>query len=367
MKILLVNFLFLLIPFLCQAKEIVVVEQTDNSPLQGATVIGKSGLIVGLTNEKGEITSPSVSQYPLTIQYIGFEPITIDAHSDTIALTPAEYSLSEIVVNPYERPIKRMTFYAREYASGATGSDTLQLFTEYMFETFLVDSDAKVKGYKKKDSNLRLKNLKRYARYTNSAGLDSISKPDESDEITMLSWKDILSVPNFKIKVDNSRATQSTNLNENDSLGSPTSGQYQLHKRNGVLSFISDPLTQYKDHKWSPFFLKLLGLTIDVDEMLATICYRVNEADSYSIDDFIYETYSMRMLARGKVFKRIFRTDQPILMNTYIELYPVSSTYITVDEYAEMRRDKTSLPFEVPTAVRPLSPAITSLITRLDQ
>ncbi|MDE5811724.1 MAG: hypothetical protein K2H61_05400, partial [Muribaculaceae bacterium] len=65
---------------------------TDNTPLQGATVIGKSGLIVGLTNEKGEITSPPVSQYPLTIQYIGFKPVTIDAHTDTIALTPAEYS-----------------------------------------------------------------------------------------------------------------------------------------------------------------------------------------------------------------------------------------------------------------------------------
>ncbi|MDE7393984.1 MAG: hypothetical protein K2M80_05880, partial [Muribaculaceae bacterium] len=240
MKILLINLIFLLIPVLGKAKELVVVEMTDNTPLQGATVIGKSGLIVGLTNEKGEITSPPVSQYPLTIQYIGFKPVTIDAHTDTIALTPAEYSLSEIVVNPCERPIKRMTFYAREYASGATGSDTLQLFTEYMFEAFLVDSNTKVKGYKKKDSNLRLKNLKRYARYMNASGLDSIAKPDENDEITLLSWKDILTVPNYKITVDSSLSTTSATSNEIDSVGSPASGQYQLHKRNGVLSFISD-------------------------------------------------------------------------------------------------------------------------------
>lgn len=46
------------------------------------------------------------------------------------------YSLPEVSVVSGERPITRVVSYVREYSTGATSTDTIQMFSEYMVQSF---------------------------------------------------------------------------------------------------------------------------------------------------------------------------------------------------------------------------------------
>lgn len=340
----------------------IIVDALDGSLIEGATILGESGLILGLSDENGRINEPPANQYPISIRNVGYEPTILEKSVDTIRLVPAVYSLNEIVINPNERPIKRVICFAREYATGATNSDTLQFYSEYMLESFLKDADKKVKGYKSGDASPKVRNKRQYARITNAQGLDSVARPKDDDEITLLSWKEMLEVPDYKFH-------ERKEISEG-AKGVAVMGKYGpayiFRKQNDIYSMTTDHLSEYKDHKWSPLFLKLLGMTIDADNMQSCLAYKVNDSGDYSFDDFIYSTYSIHLLAKGKLFKKIFHTDQPIEMDTYIELYPISMTYITPEEYKELRAEKQEIPFQEALNQQPLPEGVKKIIERIE-
>lgn len=343
-------------------RDIKIIDGQEHSPIQGATVIGKSGLIIGITDSNGRLASPEASQYPLSIRNIGYEPTILSEYTDTVRMSPAVYSLNEVVVNSDERPIQRVVCFAREYATGATGKDTLQLYSEYMLESFLKDGSRKIKGYKDGDASPKVKNLKRYARFTDSSGLDSIMRPKEDDEITMLSWKNVLSVPNIRF--------QEKDVLREGKRSDTIPGKYWpkniIRKLNGIYTVRIDRLSDSESHSWSPFFFKLLGMTIEIVNLDLTLAYKENESGTYSLEDFIYSTYSIHTLAKGKVFKWVFHTDTSIDMDAYIELYPVSIEYLTQEEYKAMRSEKEVIPFETPLNLQPLPESVVKLVERVD-
>ena len=344
------------------SREITIVDESDGSPLSGATVIGKSGLIIGITDESGRINDPGQLQFPLAIRNIGYEPLSVVSFSDTVRLVPAIYSLNEIVVKPGEHPIKRIVCYAREYDTGATGKDTLKLYSEYMLEFFLKDDSEKVKGYKEGDSSPKVRNVKRYAIFTDSEGRDSIMTPDENDDITMLSWQRVLAVPNISFR-------KSDMLSEGsvcDTIMGKHWPKNIVRNQNGIFSVKVDNLADSENHSWSPFFFKVIGMTMDVDNMQMSLAYQDNEAGDFSIDNYIYSTYSIHLLAKGKLFKWIFHTDESIEMDSYIELYPVSIEYITLEEYKRARSVEEAIPFQLPLNIQPLPEVIQEVIGNIN-
>ena len=72
-------------------------------------------------------------------------------------------------------------------------------------------------------------------------------------------------------------------------------------------------------------------------------------------------TYNLRIIGRGKMFKKVFDTDQPVEMNAYLEMYPIDITNITVDEYKELKSEASPIAFQYPANLQPLSPAILRL------
>ncbi|MDE7414127.1 MAG: carboxypeptidase-like regulatory domain-containing protein [Muribaculaceae bacterium] len=362
MKNLLLISLIITSIFVSSGKSIKVIDAIEGTPLQGATVIGKSGLIVGVTDANGNINISSLNQFPVSIRSLGFEPANIECFSDSVKLFPAIYNLNEIVVGQYDRPIKRVVCFVREYATGATGTDTMQLYSEYMMESFLKDGEKKVKGYKSGDASPKVRNMRRYTRFTNSKGLDSVSSPKGNDDITMLSWSEIISVPDYKFRERRSIMQGATT---DTVMGKYGPGSI-FRKQNGIYSVTFDHMSEYKDHKWSPLFFKLVGMSMDVQNMMNSLAYKVNESSEYSFDDFIYGTYSIHLLAKGKIFKKIFHTDNPIDMDSYIELYPISVTYLTPEEYKEARSDKEPIPFQTTSNIQPLPTSIQTIVERVE-
>lgn len=127
------------------AFSLVVAGGDDRLPLAGAPLMTANGTIKGLTDERGAIALTE-AELPATVRYMGYDDATLTTATDTVFLSPRAFELSEMVVQPEDRPVLKLRCYIREYTTAAYGTDTLQLFGEYMSDYFLPAK--KVKGFK---------------------------------------------------------------------------------------------------------------------------------------------------------------------------------------------------------------------------
>lgn len=341
------------------AKRVAVVDAVDASPLVGATVFSSSGLILGTTDVDGFTPDVSASLFPLNVRSLGYKESVASVMSDTLKMIADTYTLPEVTVVPGDRPITRVIYYAREYDTGATDRDTLKLFSEYMIDTYNVEKNAKVKGYRRYDSIPKLKAVKRYAHYTGADGCDSVASPEDADYISNIRML-------FSADVDMDEPEAILNGAVTDTIMGKYSWNAVAKKSGGLFTVTADALSNYKNHKYSPNFMKLLGLTTDFRELSLSFVYNANDRGKYNIHDLIYRVTSANLLCRGKWIKKEFKTKNPVEMNSYVELYPIVINYLTVEEYMELRDDKTKMEFREPDNLQPLLPAVERIIKRVN-
>ncbi|MCI9285681.1 MAG: carboxypeptidase-like regulatory domain-containing protein [Muribaculaceae bacterium] len=352
--------LLLLSAGIVRGDDLVIVDAADGSPVIGASVTGRSGIISGITDISGTVRGMSPADYPYTVHSLGYKNTIVSASADTLRLVADTYSLPEVVVKPGERPVIRTLSYVREYCTGASGSDTIQMFSEYMAETFVIDGKEKVKGYKSYDARPTVKNARRVARIV-KAGTDSVSTPTDNEEF--LSFFECISF------IPTETFTESDSLRSGLVPADTVHGKYypkRIMRRTDNLFIVqNDGLADKKGHKWSPMFFKLLGLTMEMQTVNASLAYAANDKGVYGRDDFIYGTYSSHILGKGKWIRKMLSVDKPIDMDCYVEMYPVSTTRLTVDEYKAQRDDWTRIPFEVSPLAQPLHSSVQRMIDRL--
>lgn len=347
-------------------KPIIVIDSNDSSPIEGATVISGRGIIMGITDAKGSINVEPTKDFPLEIRSIGFEPSSIMQYKDTICLSPASYELSEIKIVPGERPINKVTCYIREYSSSTTQNDTIQYYADYMYVGYLAEQ--KVKGFKKGDEKLFLRNARRYARLSNSEGLDSVTVPSSYDDLSIwMSYKGML------LGIPKSSFEEPEKI-KNGASSDTIMGKYsvsELIKKNADLYTTNrDILGDYKDHKWSPWFAKVVGLTFEIDKLQRTYGYKTNPDGKYSFSDFIYGSGTMHGIGKGKLFKHFLHQKSDMNLDGYAELYIIDVEYLTVDEYKEDKKEakeQKEIPFQEPKNLQPLPPSVLSIIERVNK
>lgn len=340
---------------------ITVLDKEDSGPVVGASAISAGGLIIGLTDSNGTIAADA-KDYPLSFRSLGYEATTISAPADTVFLSPASYSLREVTVSSAGRPITRVLTYAREYCTGATPVDTLQLYNEYMLEYFF--ADGKVKGFHKSDNAATPLRIRRYGRISDSHGRDSVMRPRYDDDISALSFMQCMAF----VPIEQKEETEAMrNGAATDTVHGKYSPQFVYRNSERLFTVDCDALSDKKDHKWSPWFFKLVGLTMDMEKADWSLAYRRNETGKYGIYDFICGTYNLHVLARGKLFKKLAGVKDAIGIDCYIEQYPVAVEHLTVDDYKEMRKDRLDRleDFRIPDDVQPLPPAIEQLVDRI--
>ncbi len=334
---------------------VMVVDDSDKSAVAGATVIGNSGIIIGQTDNKGEITVPE-REFPVIVRCMGYEPLSTPADNSKVFLRPSTYHLHEVVVDPAERPIKRVTWLIREFCSGITDGDTLQLYTESMAETFF--TDGKVKGYKDSDAKAKIKNKSEYARIVED-GEERVFRPGKDNPISLFPWSGMIQLLPAQRVVVSKKIKDGA---ESDTVAGEYSTKIIRSRKNGQYNRSMDLLSDYKDHVWSPSFLKLLGMSADLKTYTQTHSFADNGTDSFGINDLVEGSANIELLGHGKIFKKIFKSGKPVELKTYIEIYPVEITNCTVEEYKELKKDKSALPFRYPEGIQPMSPAIGHLV-----
>ncbi|MDE6329134.1 MAG: hypothetical protein K2L83_00300 [Muribaculaceae bacterium] len=344
------------------ADRMVVVGGDDGLPLAGATVLSDSGLIVGISDNDGVVAVPEGATYPLTVRSMGFGIVTVSEPRGSVVLPVVEYSLPEVTVSNADRPIRRIIWYCREYTTSATPSDTMQVYGEYMLETF--NTDGKVKGYKSSDERANVKASRRYVRMARPELPDSVFIPSEDDETLR-----VFSVEGglFNPRVDKFEETAAIRGGGRiDSVAGKHSARAIMRKDNGRYMTTVDFLSDHKGHVWSPGLFKLLGITMDFNRFDVGSCFRANDAGVYDIYDLLYSSMAVETLVRGKVLKWAFRSKDPVKMHMSIEFYPIEVTSHTVDEYKSMRKDKSPMKFRLPQTLLPEIPAAARLKFVLD-
>lgn len=334
--------------------KVTVVDDEDSSVLPYATVFGKSGIIVGLTNDNGEIVIASEKDFPIIIKCLGYEPLTLSQSEDTVRMQHSTVNLQEVVVTPVDRPVMRLVCYVREFASGATGADTIMNYNEHMADFFLPVRE-KVKGFKPHKS-MRILRSRCYSRKTNSNGLDSIFVPDFRDDT--FSWEEMVELSTEPVY----ESDRIRNGQRNDSVPGKYGVKHIMRKTNGNYIVKTDHLADMKSHSISPFIFKLLGLTIDFTEFQGSRIYKANDEGVYRPNDIVSGTCSFSVIGKGKWIKKAFKTDAPVQMYAFYEIYPIDIQYLTVDEARDLWRNQPAPRIEVSPNASQLDPAIQHIV-----
>jgi len=344
------------------AHDVVVVDDEDGSRIVAASGFSNAGIIVGMTDADGRLSGISDSNYPLTVRCLGYEDGICTSDIDTVRLVPVAIELDDVVVTPADRPVMRVLCYIREYSGCANANDTVQLFAEHMADYFLTMH--KVKKFKAHNSP-RVLGSRLYARSRKHDGRDSIYRPEYSDDT--VSWINLLTLPDMKVEEsDVVKAGAKTDT---------VQGKYCVkiidRKTDNIFVRSIDYLADSKNHTMSPMIFKLLGFTIDFNELYTSWAYRPGESGVYTMADLLYGTMSTKVLGRGKWIKKAFNSDTPVEINGLFEIYPVDVEYLTVEDAkeslanppaAKLIRSKIALP--LPEATRNLVDAVDALNNR---
>ncbi|MDE5916200.1 MAG: carboxypeptidase-like regulatory domain-containing protein [Duncaniella sp.] len=111
-RFLLITLSMILLPFVLSGamKRAVVVDSVSGSPLAKASVFGRSGKPVGISDDNGELPGGiALSDYPLTVRCLGYVPATVERPTaGRIRLREMTYDLPEVVVEPKKRQVLYM-------------------------------------------------------------------------------------------------------------------------------------------------------------------------------------------------------------------------------------------------------------------
>ena len=335
-----------------------VIDAVDHSPVAAASIFDATGNMVGFTWSDGEFSEIPESAYPITVRCMGYEMLIIERPEDkTWEMTPMAYELEEVLIVPVKRNILKQTFYVREYFSMSSETDTVTLFTEHMADRFIPASkDAKFSG----NSSLRILESHQYSHYQ-LFGQDSISTDPETLFPSMVTIfepvdKEIPTPKSFK------ESENAAKLYEEPGK----SGVSIIIKQNDQTFTISvDGLADTKEHKISPWPLKLLGFTMEFNQVFVTQAYRVNDKGVYQPKDLLEASFVMQADGRGKYLRKVLKSDKPIVIRSMVELYIVDRDYLSKEEAKEEYKNKpTNVKFVIPSTVPPLNEATRRLVER---
>ena len=323
------------------ARALVVVDSVDGTPMMMASVFDANGTIVGMTDDYGNLPD---CELPVTVRYIGYQPLFVNEHhADTLRMTMTAYLLPEVSVVPTDRPVTRMVVYVREYATLASKADTIDCYFDYMgnFQW----AKGKVKTFKGSDRNFRRSSTDyRGYRRLHTAEKDTIL-PAEEDDVDFLQLETLMSVPYEEIRES---WTKGAPADQTDTVRGVAGFEKLRFNTSATYNIVEDLLADKEDHRWTPWFLKLLGLTTEFTAFKQSYVYPAEKSGIHQPETLLAHTFAMEATGRGKWFKKAFRSDDAVELRFYYEIYPVEVVYMSADEWREFKAAPVPDEFRIP-------------------
>ena len=319
------------ISFFTLKAEVKVIDAETFQPLPKASVFDKNGVLITVTEDDGKIPESITSfSYPLNIRYVGYEPLIVSSPDlDVAAMIVSSYTLPDIVIDEVSRNILYLQVYVREYTTLDNSKDTMAIFKEQVVDYAIPIGKAKYKGWKKP----RVLGQKQY---------EYMKFDKKKSSLDTLLYSD-----GGKFRAKNFNISQKFKMPEiilsGDSTQYVDHGKYYPSERWSVVgdSYIYeiDELADYKDHYFSPGFLKLFGMSAaqTMDERK----YRFEKTNKpgANVENLIEASENFDMIMKGKVFKKATEQNEDTKMNFFTEMFVTDRAYLTADEAKELKKD----------------------------
>lgn len=351
-------FLFLIFSLSVGMKAITIVDDLDNNPIIAASVFNSKGVLIGFSNEKGEMHDVHASDYPLQVRCIGYNNATVEEGVNEVRLKFCTYELPETSVLS-NRDGFRIIFYVREYLTTTIDSGQIITFAEDMADMFL-PMRKKVKGFKSR-SYLKGLNKRSYSHAIGNNGREKFIS--NIDDPLHSFFFDTFEIDTAVVRESKRLAMMETGMD------TVREKEYLTIQRKTPSTFNCgyDELAYKKNHTYSPNFLKFFGMTTDFYEMYCTESFYRNDSHTYRIHDLFQFTASLSATCRGKWIKKAYKTKNPVKIKVRFELYPVEIQYITSAESKELQKQENyvkPMPFRIPDNVPALDDATLLLIEK---
>lgn len=308
---------------------IVVADAKTRAPLSGVSVFDRDGRFAGISRRNGSVTCVSGSDFPVTLRCLGYEERLVgDERSDTIFLHETLLALPEVTVSGRNN-VLHLLAYAREYSSLTTYTDTVTMFREKMVDFMLPDnSKSGFKGWRYP----RVINSKSYYRFTNAAGLDSVSDRC-NHHFTWSDWIGIL--PEFDMRPRIAAAEAGS-----DTVASRYSPAEIWVRTGSRLMIDVDVLADTAGYRWVPGMVHFLRKDdIGFDRFnLHLSCDNV-AGGSVMPGDIAGFSFNIESRGRGHNMFMFNRRDEPFFVTMYTEVYILDKEYITIGEAKKWERN----------------------------
>lgn len=338
---------------------IIVADSISHEPLSSVSIFDRKGTAIGKTDNNGALSSVSISRYPLIARAIGYnEKKIFKETTDTIFLTENISELPEVIVESRKYPLLHLLAYVREYSTLTTYNDTIFLFREKMVD-YMIPQNNKVnfKGW----STPRILSSKSYYRFTNQAGLDSVS--DEC--MYHFSWSDWIGLP--------PQISMPLTLTKNESYTDTLLGKYSpVEIWNRVEDNVDVSVNLLADtigHRWLPSIAGFYKKGVDYDKFKMNYNYKNVIGEHLSIRDLEGYSYTIESTGRGHNMFRFNRKDEPYYVTTEAEIYFIDKEYITLKEakkWDNRNFDFNEIGILQPSEAPPLSSDLIYLVARVD-
>ena len=162
-----------------------IIDAGDRQPVVAASIFNNKGVLLGISDENGSFLSAKPSDFPLSVQCLGYESNTVESDGSTIELLSRSYNLPEALVSDKSRDGLKILLYIRELSTFIADGDTTLVISENMADVIL-PTRPKIKGFKG-HNKAQILNKRNFARYIKHDGTDSIARDIDTGAMSMIS------------------------------------------------------------------------------------------------------------------------------------------------------------------------------------
>lgn len=341
-----------------QARSVVVADSASRVPLPNASVYDRDGRAIATTGRRGVLPPVAERSYPITLRYLGFEDKIVEsAPTDTVFLREFAEELPEVVIETRNRRVFHILAYVREYSTMTTLSDTIFLFREKMVDYMLTPgNDTKFRGW----STPRILASRSYYRFTNEAGLDSVSDMGRHH----FSWSDWMGIaPEIELPAS---LKGTSGLFERRGRYSPAETWI---KNDDKVSVEVDVMADSLSRRWIPNLEGFFGTGLDFWSFKAKYDYGDVVGETLNPIDLTGYSFSIESQGRGHDMFRFNRVGQSFFVNTNAEVYIIDKEFITEKEarkWADRKFDASTMGIYEPLDAPPLEASVRELVDRVD-
>ncbi|MDE6479191.1 MAG: hypothetical protein K2L45_02900 [Muribaculaceae bacterium] len=303
----------------------------SSAPIAKVSIFDRNGKMIATGDNNGLLPYIHPSSYPITLRCLGYSDKIVSSPKEAlIEMSAIAFDLPEVNVNTKRRPILHLTGYLREISSMASSFDNVMLYREKWVDFMIPAPNEKhFKGW----TDPRILKTKSYYKFTDSAGLDSVS-----DRINHhFSWSDWLSLP--------PRVNQPMKIIRNRNISDTVMGKYsaaETWKRDGEKIRVDvDVLADTLRGKWAPRLNHRLWNDLDFERLNLTFEY--SYCDTFAVKPQNIDRMSCYIESMGRghdMFQFQTRYDNILYVTTYVDLVIADREYITVKEARKKEKDQ---------------------------